>query len=73
MIDLTRDQPDYAASAEATPISEWTIPRLIADIYTDGDADDRREIDRHLARLRRQGEADHAAMMHAWTFDPPAL
>lgn len=62
------DQPDYALMAEAAPLSEWSIPRLVADIWTEGDEEDRREIDRHLARLRRQGEADHARMIHAWTF-----
>jgi len=62
------DQPDYAVMAEAAPLSEWSIPRLVADIWTEGDEEDRREIDRHLARLRRQGEADHAAMMSRWTF-----
>jgi len=65
---LNVDQPDYAAMAEAAPLSEWSIPRLVADIWTDGDEDDRREIDRHLASLRRQGEADHADMMRRWTF-----
>ena len=65
---LNVDQPDYAAMAEAAPLSEWSIPRLIADIYIEGDDDDRREIDRHLARLRRQCEADHAEMMRRWTF-----
>ncbi|KIU27217.1 hypothetical protein SR41_11020 [Sphingomonas melonis] len=73
MIDLNRPQPDFAAISEAANISEWAVPALIADIYTDGDDDDHREIDRHLARLRRQGEADHAAMIHSWTFGPPAL
>lgn len=73
MIDLNRPQPDYAAMAEAADISEWAIPRIIADIYADGDDDDRRETDRHLARLRRQGEADHAQMIHQWTFGPPSL
>lgn len=68
MIDLSRSQPDYAAIAEAADISEWAIPRLIADIYPDGDDDDRREIDRHLEAMRRRGEADHAAMIRRWTF-----
>lgn len=69
MIDLTRTQPDYAAIADAADISEWAIPRLIADIWSDGDDDDRREIDRHLDAMRRRGEADHAATIHGWTFD----
>ncbi|WP_236697111.1 hypothetical protein [Sphingomonas sp. Leaf257] len=68
MMILHVDQPDYAVMAEAAPLSEWSIPRLVADIWTEGDEEDRREIDRHLARLRRQGEADHAAMMSRWTF-----
>lgn len=62
------DQPDYAAMAEAAPLSEWSIPGLIRDIWIEGDGEDRREIDRHLARLRRQGEADHLDMIHQWTF-----
>lgn len=65
---LNTDQPDYAAMAEAAPISEWSIPRLIADIWADGDEEDRREIDRHLERMRRQGERDHADMQRRWTF-----
>lgn len=66
---LNVDQPDYAAMAEAAPLSEWSIPRLIADIYVEGDDDDRREIDRHLDARRRQCEADHAEMMRRWTFE----
>ena len=65
---LNIDQPDYAEMAEAAPLSEWSIPRLIADIWSDGDEDDRREIDRHLERMRRQCERDHADMQHRWMF-----
>ena len=68
MIDLNRPQPDFAAISEAANISEWAIPGLIRDIYADGDNDDRREIDRHLEAMRGRGDADHAAMIHAWTF-----
>jgi hypothetical protein len=73
MIDLNRPQPDYAAMSQAAPMSEWTIPRLIADAWVDGDDDERRKIDRDLERMRRQGEVDHLMMMHAWTFGKPAL
>lgn len=62
------DQPDYAAIAEAAPLSEWSIPGLIRDIWIEGDEDDRREIDRHLEARRRECEADHADMMRRWTF-----
>jgi len=62
------DQPDYAAIAEAAPLSEWSIPGLIRDIWIDGDEHDRREIDRRLEARRRQCEADHAEMMRRWTF-----
>ncbi len=65
---LHTDQPDYAAIAEAAAISEWAIPGLIRDIWIEGDDDDRREIDRHLEAMRRRGEADHARMIHDWTF-----
>lgn len=62
------DQPDYAAMAEAAPLSEWSIPRLVADIWAEGDADERREIDRHLAARRRQCEADLLDTVTRWTF-----
>lgn len=62
------DQPDYGQMAEAAPLSEWSIPGLIRDIWTDGDEEDRQEIDRHLARLRRQCEADLLDTVTQWTF-----
>lgn len=62
------DQPDYAAMAEAAPLSEWSIPRLIADIWADGDEEDRREIDRNLEARRRQCEADLLDTVTQWTF-----
>jgi hypothetical protein len=73
MIDLSRPQPDYAADADAGPTTEWSIPRQIADKWAYGGHRTRFEVDRDLERLRKRCEADHAAMIHDWTFGPPAL
>ncbi|MEJ8629410.1 hypothetical protein P0F65_05305 [Sphingomonas sp. I4] len=57
---LNVDQPDYAAIAEAAPLSEWSIPGLIRDIWTEGDDEDRREIDRHLEAMRERQIRDQS-------------
>jgi hypothetical protein len=71
MSDQYPNQPDYGAAE--CEFSEGLIPRLIAGAWTDGDKDDRREIDRDLERMRERAEADHAKMIHDWTFGRTAL
>lgn len=48
------DKDGVLRGQDVGDISEWLAPKIIADLWVDGDDDDRREIDRHLNDMRRR-------------------